>query len=311
MKVYRTLAEVPALDGPVVTVGMFDGVHAGHRALIRETCAWATETGGTSVVLTFSNQPRTLIGLPPVREITSLRQRMLLMEEVGVDCGVVLEFTDETASLDPGDFIEQVIVRGLGCERIVAGFDWRFGWGRVGGRDLLLRLQDKGLICVRFNEAVEWNGEIVSSTAIRSAVEAGDLDRASGMLGRPFSALGKVIRGSGRGRSLGFPTANLDVEGRVRPPDGVYAATARIEGVSRVSVASLGAGPTFGGDPEAVEVHVVGFSGDLYGKTMELEFGRFLRPQEKFAGEKELIAQIRKDIESATRQPGSSGSPVS
>ncbi len=311
MKVYRSLSEAAALARPVVTVGMFDGVHTGHRALMEETCAWARETGGTSVVLTFSNQPRTLVGQPPVPEITPLHQRMSLIAEAGIDCGVILEFTDQTASMGPKDFLSQVIVQGLGCRRLVAGFDWRFGRGREGGRDLLLQLQEEGVMSVRFRDAVEWKGEIVSSTAIRAAVEAGDLDRASGMLGRPFSVLGKVVRGSGRGKSLGFPTANLDVQGRVRPPDGVYAVMATIERSTYVSVASLGAGPTFGGDAEAVEVHVVGFSGDLYGKMVGIEFVRFLRGQQRFSGEDGLASQIRQDIEEARRLASFSGGVLS
>jgi riboflavin kinase/FMN adenylyltransferase len=263
------------------------------------------------MVLTFSNQPRTLVGQPPVPVITSLDQRVSLIEETGIDCVVVLEFTSETASMEPRYFLERVILDGLGCGRIVAGFDWRFGEGRRGGRELLLELKEEGVLSVRFTEAVGWQGEIVSSTAIRSAVQAGDLDRAAGMLGRPFSVRGKVVRGSGRGRSLGFPTANLDLEGRLRPPDGVYAAAARIGGKDFVSVASLGAGPTFGGDPEAVEAHLVEFSGDLYGETIELEFRRFLRGQEKFAGEEDLTVQIRNDIEETTRLADSAEGRVS
>jgi riboflavin kinase/FMN adenylyltransferase len=299
MKVFWTLSEAVMLPDPVVTVGVFDGVHLGHRSLMDEVRRWAEEVGGTSVVLTFSNQPASVIGGREVREITSLRQRISLIGDAGVDCCVVLEFTNLTASMEAENFIDMVIVNGLGCEYIVAGFDWRFGTGRSGGKDLLLRLQEEGRIRVRFKEATEWNGEIVSSTAIRAAVETGELDRAFGMLGRPFSLLGKVVRGSGRGASLGFPTANLDVEGRVRPPDGVYAATALIEKQRFLSVASLGVGPTFGGDPAAVEVHVVGVSEDLYGKTMELELAGFLREQKKFSSEDDLAAQIGRDVEAA------------
>lgn len=301
MIIHNGLPEPGVLTDPVVAVGMFDGVHLGHRALIEEARGWAEETGADSVVLTFSGRPRDNVREKCTPLITSLEHRLSLIEKTGIDACIAIEFSRETASMGPAAFLDSMIRRELGCRRIVAGLDWRFGRNRAGGKTLLLALEKEGNLKVRFKEPVGYQGETVSSTAIREAVECGDLARAAGMLGRRFSLQAEVVRGTGRGAVLGFPTANLGIEGLVRPPDGVYAAETIIDDEQFTSVASLGTRPTFGTGPFVAEVHVIGFSGDLYGRKIEIGFVRFIRPQEDFASEEKLAAQIRKDIEAARR----------
>ncbi len=300
MIIVRGLPKQGLPADPVVTVGMFDGVHLGHRALIRKTCGWASEIDGVSTVLTFSGRPANRKEYAPL--IASLDRRLVLIEKSGADVCVVLEFSEDIVSMTPDDFLDEIILGSLNCRRIVAGFNWKFGRDREGGKELLLEREKEGKIQVRFEEPVMYRGEIVSSTAVREAVACGDLEQAAGLLGRPFSITGEVIRGTGRGAGLKFPTANLNIEELVRPPTGVYAAKTIIDGEEFSSAASLGTRPTFGEGPFTVEVHVIGFSGDLYGKTIEVGFVRFLRPEKNFSSEKELCEQMKKDVEEVERR---------
>lgn len=299
MIVCNGLPEPGAFKGPVVAVGMFDGVHLGHQALLEGTRGWAGEMGVSTVALTFSRRPTGNAGGEHTPLITSLDRRLSLIEKAGIDACVVLDFSNEIVSMNPTVFLDGIIRSGLGSRHIMAGFNWRFGRNRAGGKNLLLELEKEGRLKVRFQEPVAYRGEIVSSTEIRGSVARGDLIRAGGMLGRPFSLAGEVVRGTGKGVGLGFPTANLDVEGLVRPPVGVYAAATTMGRERFLSVASLGTRPTFGNGPFVAEVHIVGFSGDLYGQTLDVELTGFIRPQKDFASPNELAAQIRKDIDAA------------
>lgn len=299
MKICRGLPEPGTFNEPVVTVGTFDGVHLGHLALMEVARAWAAEAGGESVAVTFREHPGTTLaeGRPPA--LTSFDRRVQLIEAVGVDGCVILQFDDEFATMGAREFIERVLCTCIGSRRIVAGHDWRFGKSREGGESLLTKLQEKGSIEVRFVEAVKEGSEIISSSVIRGAVSGGDLKKARRMLGRPFSLCGRVVPGTGRGRELGFPTANLDVEGTVLPPDGVYSATADVGGERFPCVVSVGNRPTFGEHSFAVEVYLAGFSGDLYGTIVAAELDVLLRPQKAFKDTDALIIQMKKDVEAA------------
>lgn len=297
MIVCNGLPEPGMFKAPVVAVGMFDGVHLGHQALLEEVRGWAVEMGAGAMALTFSRHPEGNAGGERTSLITPLDHRLSLIGEAGIDICVVLDFSKEIVSMSPAAFLDEIIFSGLGSRHIVAGFDWRFGKDRAGGKELLLKLEEEGRLEMRFKGPVTYQGETVSSTEIRKAVAQGDLPRVAGMLGRPFSLAGKVVQGSGKGAGLGFPTANLDIEGLVRPPAGVYTAATTIDGKGFLSVASLGTRPTFGESSFVAEIHVIGFSGDLYGQTLEVELAGFIRPQEDFSSPDELAAQIRKDID--------------
>ncbi len=299
MKICRGLPEPETFNDPVVTVGTFDGIHMGHLALMEAARAWAAETGGQSVAVTFEEHPGAALSEGRPLALTSFDRRLELIEAAGIDGCVVLQFDEKLAAMGPHEFIEDILHAGIGSTCIVAGHDWRFGKSREGGESLLTKLQKEGSIKVRFVEAMKEGGEIVSSSVIREAVSGGDIEKARRMLGRPFSLCGRVIPGTGRGRELGFPTANLDVQGIVLPPDGVYSATVDAGEKRYPGVVSVGNRPTFRENSFAVEVHLAGFSGDLYGTMVTAELNFLLRPQEAFKDTDALIAQMKKDLRAA------------
>jgi riboflavin kinase/FMN adenylyltransferase len=307
----RTLAGAaelaPPSGGTAVTVGTFDGVHAGHRALIASTVRRAGDLGATAAALTWDRHPNTVLRperTPPL--LTSQERKLELMEEAGVELAVVLPFTRELSTWPPERFATEVLAEGLGARAVVVGRGWRFGHRATGDVDLLERLGlDLGFE-VDALELAHVAGGPASSSRARDAVAAGEMELARALLGRPFDVDGVVVRGDARGVSLGFPTANmLPREGLCRPPRGVYAGRARPEGGAwhRAAV-NVGVNPTFGGDPRSspvqIEAYLLDFEGDLYGRALRVEFWRRLRDERKFDSADELIEQMGRDV-AATR----------
>lgn len=296
MEVLHDLAELPSLRGPVyLAIGIFDGVHRGHQALIEEAQADAAKTGGTAVVMTFEPHPMMFFqrAEPPLR-LSSPRHKELLLERQGVTHLAVLPFEAARAGQTAEEFVEDLrkACRPLGG--IVVGADWKFGKGRGGNVDLLKQL---GGFEVDGIPAVSIDGEVISSTAIRLAVARGDLAFAEKALGRPYAVHGRVVPGQKMGQKLGFPTANIDAAGLQLPPDGVYAARVRIGDKVFDGIANLGIRPTVSRDSRRVlEVHLFEFEGDLYGMDVEVEFLKFVRGERKFDSVEELRAQIGRDI---------------
>ncbi|HUT36806.1 MAG TPA: bifunctional riboflavin kinase/FMN adenylyltransferase [Planctomycetota bacterium] len=225
-------APVPRLAAPVATLGAFDGVHRGHQRILAETVAWARDAGGQAVVLTFDPLPKAVVGPGGALCITSLPHRLALMQQCGLDLAVVVPFDATVAEMPAERFVRDVLLGWIGARRVVFGRDSTFGRKAEGDLALLRRLEADGLLAVRSPAPVRYRGGIISSTAIRQAIGAGGLRAAAAMLGRPFSLLGTVVRGEGRGRSLGFPTANLDLHHEAIPPDGVYATLAHVPSVA-------------------------------------------------------------------------------
>ncbi|MEK6274019.1 MAG: riboflavin biosynthesis protein RibF [Actinomycetota bacterium] len=281
MKVARSPQELDG--GPrAVALGTFDGVHLGHRRVI-ET---ALEAGPEPTVVTFDPHPRTALG-NQVELLTSMERRLELLEELGVDAALVVEFTLELARLEPEEFAQEVL-RPIGAEVVVAGADFRFGRGRKGDLELLRSLGFE----VRPVPLVE----DVSSSRIRDLVRAGDVDGAARRLGRPVEVEGTVVAGEARGGTLGFPTANLDVRPELLVPgNGIYAGAA---GEQRAAV-SIGTNPHYGGHERRVEAYLLDFSGDLYGQRLIVELWQRLRDEQAFETEKDLIRQIEADVELA------------
>lgn len=294
------LPEPPA-GGSVVSVGVFDGVHLGHRAILEANLEWARELGARPTVVTFRDHPKqTLLGRAP-RTLTSLDHRLELFARAGIEHTLVLPFDEELRRTTAEDFLQRILVEGLGGRAFALGFDSKFGCDRRGTPTLLKQLGFE----VRVVEKVSVGDRAVSSTAIREAVELGDLPSARAMLGRRPGVLGTVVHGAQRGRTLGFPTANLDLHHEMHPPAGVWAGWARVldgkfRGVWR-AVANLGVRPTIDQDSAepVLEVHLLEFEGDLYGSRVEFLFAGALRGEQKFAGLEELSQQIRLDIEAA------------
>jgi riboflavin kinase/FMN adenylyltransferase len=293
----------PAPRGAVVSIGVFDGIHLGHQAILAANLAAARHGELEPTVVTFRRHPkRVLLGRSP-KTLTSLQHRLELFRRAGIEHAVVLRFTPELRAMDVVEFVERIAVRGLAVRRFVLGFDSKFARDREGTPE---RLGAMGF-AVDVVPEVHVGGKPVSSTAIREAVELGDLKLAARMLGRRVSVLGRVVRGNQLGRKIGFPTANLDLHHELHPPPGVYAVVVVRTGEGAApkvhpGVCNIGFRPTVAGTPPAlpqVEVHLLDFAGDLYGARLELGFVARLRTERRFPNLDALKAQIQRDADEA------------
>jgi riboflavin kinase/FMN adenylyltransferase len=299
----------PPEEGAVVSVGVFDGVHLGHQAILAENVAHARTLGAAPTVVTFRHHPKSvLLGRAP-RTLTSLDHRLELFRRAQISRTVVLTFDEDLRRIPAEVFAREFLARKLGTRRFVLGFDSKFGRDRQGTPEYMRELGFDVVVVPK----VVVSDRPVSSTAIREAVELGDLDGAARMLGRPVAVYGDVVKGDGRGRKIGFPTANLDLHHELHPPPGVYACRARVlrrmderpENGRCLAVANIGNRPTFaksdGSKPEPplVEVHLLDFSRDLYGEHLELEFLTLLREERRFPDLPSLQRAIAADIERA------------
>lgn len=280
-----------------VTIGKFDGVHRGHRAVLERLVAEAE--GRRTVAVTFDRHPAALFApeKAPV-PLVSVAQKTEALLDLGIDLVVVLPFTRELAALEPEEFIDQVLVTGLSAERVLVGADFRFGARGAGTVDTLRGAGERaGFVVSLVDDVCELDGTRVSSTGIRTALDAGRLDDASEALGRRHRIRSTVVPGHQRGRELGYPTANLahDAEGFI-PADGVYACWLHVEGERYGAAVSIGNNPTFGDVPEkTVEAHAMDVRLDLYGRTVELEFVAYIRPMNKFPSADALAEQMGRD----------------
>ncbi|MDB6175271.1 MAG: Riboflavin biosynthesis protein [Chthoniobacteraceae bacterium] len=303
MSVLHSLPELSAIPGPVVlAIGVFDGVHLGHRAVIERALADARQVNGTAVVVTFDPHPiRILRPEHAPRLLTSTGHKIRLIRDLGVEHLLILPFTPELACTPPEDFIRSLAHACRPLIEICVGHQWSFGKGRAGNLDLLNRLGDE----LGFDEvgvhAVQVGDQIVSSTLVRRAVESGDLATAALFLGRPYPILGTVTEGDRLGRTIGFPTANLGAHNEQFPPNGVYAVDVDWCGKPFRGVANIGVRPTIANasGQRIIEVHLFDFNAEIYGENLEVTFRRFLRPEMKFASLEALRAQIVEDVTQA------------
>ena len=287
-----------------VAIGVFDGVHLGHQQVIRRAMADAQQQDGLAVVITFDRHPNTVVApdrVPP--SIQSLPQKLRTLAALGVDATWLIRF-DEMFSQQTGEGFVRVLARDFGkLYSVCVGSDFTFGRKRSGNVALLNQLGRELGFLVHGLSAVALDGEVVSSTRIREAIRGGNLYAASQMLGRCYSLAATVVQGDQLGRKLGFPTANLQVNGMVIPPSGVYAARARVGERWFRAVLNIGVRPTLSSTaPELrVEAHLLGFNEEIYGKEMEITFVERLRDEKKFPSLDELMAQISSDILNAER----------
>jgi riboflavin kinase/FMN adenylyltransferase len=289
---------------PAVAVGNFDGVHRGHQALLSAAREEAGLRSGRVVVLTFEPHPARVVSpeRAPSRLMT-LAQKAEMLEAFGVDVLAVLPFTPALAEKTADEFARLVLRECLHAEEVVVGQNFRFGRGRAGGFPDLERLGAELGFRGLGVPPVLHEGHPVSSSWIRDALAGGDVAGAAALLGRPHFVDGEVVRGDGRGRSIGVPTANLRTENETLPTGGVYACRCRLAPgeAFRPAVANLGRRPTFGGGEPTVEAHLLDFEGDLYGRRVRLEFVGRLRPERTFAGPDALREQIGRDVQDARR----------
>lgn len=301
MEILTGLEALPAprLRTPIVTWGVFDGVHLGHRRLLETAVGWARRRGVSSAAVTFIRPPAEILSGRPVPLLASLEDRLRLIGELGIEFVLVLEFSPVLARQSAETFVREIVAGRLHASGVVLGHDARFGREREGDLEVLRRLGVETI----FVEPVEVGGRPVSSSAIREAVAAGRVEEAARLLGRPFAMRGTVHRGDRRGARLGFPTANLGLGGELRPSRGVYAVEVRLGDASWRGVADLGERPTFGnGKEERLEVHLLDYpGGDLYGRSLEVRFIARLRDERQFPNEGALQEQIRRDVAAARR----------
>jgi riboflavin kinase/FMN adenylyltransferase len=303
MQRWRGLETIPSGWGrSVVTIGVFDGVHRGHQAIIGHAVKRARDSGLQSVVMTFDPHPAEVVrpGSHPA-VLTEPVRKAELIEALGVDALCVVPFTPAFSQLTPNEFVHDVLVESLHTAAVVVGDNFRFGHRAAGDVELLESLGRTFGFTVEDAPLVSEGGLVFSSTYIRSCVDAGDVRAAAVALGRPHRLAGVVVRGDQRGRELGFPTANLMTHRYAAvPADGIYAAwlTRGGENGERLPASvSIGTNPTFSGRERRVEAYVLDFSGDLYGERVSLDFVAHLREQRKYDAIDPLVAQIRADVE--------------
>ncbi|MBI1723561.1 MAG: bifunctional riboflavin kinase/FAD synthetase [Gemmatimonadetes bacterium] len=294
----------------VVTVGTFDGVHRGHWAVLEEIARRAQASGLTSVLVTFEPHPLEIVNpqaAPPL--LTLADEKRLVLAQSAVDRVAFVPFTHALRDYPPERFVREILEERFHIAELVIGYDHGFGRGRAGDVGLLRAIGKEDGFAVDVVPAVMLDGRPISSTMIRRFVAGGDLDHAARALGRPYSASGAVVPGAGRGREIGIPTVNLAPPHprKLLPPDGVYAATVAWRGGLRGAMLNLGPRPTFGEHARALEAHLFGFDGDLYGETVTVEFHRRLRDTARFAsvdGLRRQLEQDRRDALDALRMVG-------
>jgi len=289
---------------PAVTLGNFDGVHRGHQALVAAVVADASSRGGTPVVLTFDPAPaRVLSPDRAPRALMTVEQKAEVLASLGVERVVALSFTLELSRKSPEEFAALVLRDTVGAALVAVGPDFRFGRGRAGDLETLKRLGPRLGFAVEPVPAILHAGAPISSTRIRESLAAGQVGEAAALLGRRFFVDGHVVRGDGRGRRLGIPTANLETVNEQLPAAGVYACWCRADrgGGPLRGVVNIGSRPTFGGGRSTVEAHVLDFQGDLYGRSLRLEFAEALRQERKFPDAAALVRQIGEDVVAARR----------
>ena len=305
----ETAPELERDDRSVLTTGTFDGVHLGHQKILGYLVRRAREIGGVPTVVSFDPHPRQVLGGERVPLLTTLDERATLLAAHGVERFVVLPFTRDLSLLEPRAYVEDVLIGQVGLREIVIGYDHRFGRARAGGRETLEQIGAERGFSVDVIPEISEHGATVSSTRVRELLARdGDAASAAALLGRPYSISGTVVRGAGRGRTLGFPTANIRVGDprKLVPRVGVYAVWADLgDGSRRGGMLNVGRRPTFETDGAlSIEAHLFDVAADLYGRTVTLEVVARLRDERSFGGVEELVEQLRTDEVDARHQLG-------
>lgn len=300
MKIIRDLSSLPeSCKGAVVALGNFDGVHLGHQAILAHAKEIAQQTGKPFAAMTFSPHPREFFDPKKGKlRIYSFRKKAQFLAACGVDYLFVLPFNERLANTTAQDFVQHMLHEKLAVSHVVTGYNFYFGKDRSGNKDFLrAQAKELGFGFTAHAPVIDKNDHALSSSRIRTALQSGDIKAASAMLGRDYSMTGHVIHGDKRGRKIGFPTANIKPYRLFLPRFGVYAVQVHLpDGHALIGVANLGIRPTFDRHLLFLEVHVVDFSGDLYGQRLEIQFMDFIREEMRFENLSFLQAQIVKDI---------------
>lgn len=298
MKIY-TPKDLPLSFETVITIGSFDGIHLGHKALFEETKNLARLLNITPAIVSFDPHPRmVLFPESNLKLLTTLEEKLYLLSELGIENLILIPFTKAFSELSHDLFVQEYIVDKLKTKGIIVGFNFRFGKNRKGDVDYLNKVAQKYNFIVKTIPPVTLNSVIISSSKIRNLIETGQIEEANELLGRPYFIMGKVIKGKGRGKDLGFPTANIDVPPiKLLPPAGVYAVWVTLNKERLKGALNIGKRPTFEDKEFAVEVHIFDFNKNIYGETLKIELIKRIREEKKFSSIEELKKQIRKDCE--------------
>lgn len=305
MRVYNDLFFIEKNDNTIITIGTFDGVHLGHQEIFNVLINNAKNNGCRSFVLTFEPHPRMVIQPnSQLKLLTTFQEKVEILEKMGIDNLLVIPFTKEFSQLTPEEFFRKYILEGLGVKKMVIGYDHHFGKGRDGDEQKIRELGSANNFEVQKTEAVTINETVVSSSKIRNALSEGEVKNAAQMLGRNYSFSGIVVVGDKRGRELGFPTANIQLENGLKlvPKNGVYTVKVFLEDGIFDGVMNIGLRPTFKETKIVLsEVHILNFNEDIYGKQIRVEFIARIRDEKKFGSKEELIKQIEIDKQKTSK----------
>lgn len=298
MIVYRSIDQIEApLHNPVVTIGNFDGVHLGHREIFRRLKQSAQEAGGVSVVITFDPHPLKVVpSNKPVTLINTVEEKITLIEASGVDYLLIINFDADFSTTSASDFVERILVGRIGLKRLIIGYDYAFGKGREGDVSLLRKLGSKFSFDVEELLPISDGSINYSSSLIRKMIAEGAVADVIRYLGRNFSIGGKVVHGSNRGKSLGFPTANIETSKELIPADGVYAVKVKIDERLYDAACNIGFNPTFAAGRQSIEVFIFDLDEDLYGKDIRVYFFSRLRAEKRFGSVSDLVSAITADV---------------
>ena len=301
MQIYRNINEYVKPQYPIVTVGTFDGVHIGHKMILERLSALAQEKGGEVVLLTFYPHPRKVLfqDSAQLEMITSLDDKIALMKHFGVNHIVIQPFTIDFSKMEYEDFVKNILVEKLGVKTLVIGYDHQFGHQRKGSMQELEKMAPQLGFEVEEIPEQDIDAIAVSSTRIRNALKRGEVNIAAHLLGYDYRLSGRVIKGKQLGRTLGFPTANMQCNDpdQLVPVNGIYAVMVEWKGKMLKGALNIGNRPTFDNGYRTIEVHILGFDEDIYGEAITLHFKNYLRPELKFHSAEDLVAQMHKDVE--------------
>jgi riboflavin kinase/FMN adenylyltransferase len=300
MEIIRHILSCAKLPHPVVSLGNFDGIHLGHQAILKRVVEEAQARQGTGLVLTFHPHPLTVLRPDrPLPLILSFREKLFFLASLGVQGILLQRFTLPFSHLTAEEFVQRYLVEAVGVEKIIVGHNVSFGYNRTGRAETLVHLGERYGFVVETVGPVLIDGQEVSSTTVRTLLSAGDMRAATRLLGRPYAVSGRVEEGFRRGRTIGFPTANLRPRADMLLPNGVYAVVVDVGDVQVPGVANVGINPTFGGNKRTIEAHLFDFAADLYGKRLQVRFVEHLRAERKFPSVQELVRQIQEDANRA------------
>ncbi|MBN1352192.1 bifunctional riboflavin kinase/FAD synthetase [candidate division KSB1 bacterium] len=309
MEVIRNLRHLKRDNTAIITVGTFDGIHIGHQQLIAKVIEDAKLSMGKSTLVTFSPHPKVILLQPnakPIKLLSSDDEKIELLKKLGLDKLIIIRFTKQFANLASEDFFVNILIKKIGFKQIVVGHDHAFGRDREGSIDLLKQLATRYDYRVECMDAVSLDGHIVSSTFIRQQLSRGEIETANRFLGRPYTLSGRVVAGDGRGRSLSFPTANIQplARNKLIPPDGIYAVKINLGDKTYSGAMSIGVRPTFSKNKRTIEAFILNFNGNLYDQILNLHVLKRLRDEKKFDTTELLIHQMKADIKQIEQEFG-------